>query len=35
LGWIGILIAWQLFDQMFMPLFFGAVHLLYPEMNYR
>jgi Zn-dependent protease len=34
-GWIGILIAWKLFDMIFMPIFFGAVHLLYPEMNYQ
>jgi Zn-dependent protease len=35
LGWIGILIAWRVFSEIFMPLFFAAVHLLYPEMNYR
>lgn len=34
-GWIGILVAWKLFDEIFMPIFFGAVHLLYPEMNYQ
>ena len=34
LSWIGILIAWQLFGEIFMPLFFGSVNLLYPEMNY-
>ncbi len=33
-GWIGILIAWMIFDDIFMPVFFGAVHLLYPEMTY-
>jgi Zn-dependent protease len=35
LGWIGILIAWKVFDEIFMPFFFGAVQLLYPEMNYQ
>jgi Zn-dependent protease len=35
LGWIGILIAWRLFGEIFMPFFFGAVHLLYPEMEYQ
>ncbi len=34
-GWIGILIAWKLFDEIFMPIFLGAVHLLYPDMNYQ
>jgi len=35
LGWIGILVAWKALDEIFMPLFFGAVHLLYPEANYQ
>ena len=34
LGWIGILIAWRLFGEIFMPFLFASVHLLYPEMNY-
>jgi len=34
LGWIGILIAWRLFDEIFFPIYFAAVNLLYPEMNY-
>lgn len=33
-AWIGILIAWIVFGRIFMPLFFGAVHLLYPESSY-
>ena len=35
LGWIGILIAWKIFDEIFLPIFFGAIHLLYPEINYQ
>lgn len=34
LGWFGILIAWRIFDEIFMPVFFGAVQLLYPEVSY-
>ncbi len=34
LGWIGILIAWRIFDEIFMPVFFFAVDLMYPEMVY-
>lgn len=34
LGWIGILIAWQLFDVIFDPVFLFAVNLLYPGAHY-
>ncbi len=34
-GWVGILVAWWTFGAIFPPLFFVAVGLLYPEMNYR
>lgn len=34
LGWIGILVAWQLFDVVFDPIFWRAVNLLYPGVNY-
>jgi Zn-dependent protease len=34
LGWIGILVAWQVFDAIFDPLFLAAVNLLYPEIGY-
>lgn len=34
LAWIGILIAWQVFDRIFHPLFLVAVNLLYPGMRY-
>ncbi|NIR44385.1 MAG: site-2 protease family protein [Gemmatimonadetes bacterium] len=34
LGWIGIIIAWQLFDLVFRPLFLLAVNLLYPGVSY-
>ena len=34
LGWIGILIAWRMFDEIFMPVFFFAVDLIYPEAAY-
>ncbi len=29
-GWVGILIAWRLFDRVFHPVFLVAVNLLYP-----
>jgi len=35
LGLIGILIAWRVFDAIFIPVFFGAVGLLYPEIHYQ
>jgi Zn-dependent protease len=34
LGWIGIIVAWQLFDFVFNPLFLAAVNLLYPGVSY-
>jgi len=34
LGWIGILIAWQLFPALFQPLFLALVNLLYPGARY-
>jgi Zn-dependent protease len=34
LGWIGIIVAWQLFDVVFQPLFLLAVNLLYPGVSY-
>lgn len=34
LGWIGILIAWQVFDQVFQPVFLLAVNLLHPGLGY-
>lgn len=34
LGWIGILVAWQVFDFVFNPLFLFAVNLLYPGASY-
>jgi Zn-dependent protease len=35
LGWIGILVAWQVFDYLFNPVFLAAVNLLYPGVSYR
>lgn len=34
LGWIGIIVAWQVFDYLFHPLFLLAVNLLYPGLSY-
>lgn len=34
LGWIGIVIAWQVFDYLFEPVFLVAVNLLYPGLRY-
>ncbi|MDQ6827811.1 MAG: site-2 protease family protein [Gemmatimonadota bacterium] len=34
ISWVGMLIAWRLFDLIFNPIFFGAVRLLYPNMSY-
>ncbi len=34
LGLFGIVIAWQVFDFVFHPLFLGAVNLLYPGVAY-
>ncbi|HVR29887.1 MAG TPA: site-2 protease family protein [Thermoanaerobaculia bacterium] len=35
IGWVGILIAWQLFGSLFMPIFRTALGLLYPSFLYR
>ncbi|MGD8869590.1 MAG: hypothetical protein PVI01_18370, partial [Gemmatimonadales bacterium] len=35
LGWIGILVAWQVFAVIFHPLFLLAVNLLYPGASYQ
>jgi Zn-dependent protease len=35
LGILGILIAWQLFDYVFTPVFVVAINLLYPGAGYR
>ena len=34
LGWIGILVAWQVFASIFRPVFLFAVNLLYPGSSY-
>ncbi|HXE58904.1 MAG TPA: site-2 protease family protein [Gemmatimonadales bacterium] len=34
-SWLGILVAWQVFDFVFDPIFLGAVNLLYPGVVYR
>jgi hypothetical protein len=34
LGWIGILLAWRVFDEIFMPIFFFTVDVMYPEVVY-
>jgi Zn-dependent protease len=34
LGWIGIIVAWQVFDFVFDPVFLLAVNLLYPGVSY-
>ena len=34
LGLIGIFVAWQVFDQVFQPVFLLAVNLLYPDIRY-
>lgn len=33
-GWLGILVAWQVFDFVFNPVFLLAVNLLYPGVSY-
>ena len=33
-GWIGILIAWQLFDYVFQPVWLAAVNLLFSGVSY-
>jgi hypothetical protein len=34
LGWIGLLVAWKLFDFVFEPVFVAAVSLIYPGVRY-
>lgn len=34
LAWIGLLIAWQLFDRIINPIFLFVVNLLYPGVRY-
>ncbi len=34
LAWIGLLVAWQLFDQIINPIFLLVVNLLYPGVTY-
>ena len=34
LGWVGILIAWQIFGEIFGPCFLFAIELLYPGLRY-
>jgi Zn-dependent protease len=34
IGLLGILIAWQLFDHLFDPIFLAAVNLVYPGVTY-
>jgi Zn-dependent protease len=34
IAWIGMLIAWQIFDFLFDPIFLGAANILYPGLGY-
>jgi len=34
LSWVGIILAWNLFGRIFMPVFLAAVNLLYPGAHY-
>ena len=34
LNWVGLFLAWKVFPLVFHPIFFGAVHLLYPWAGY-
>ena len=34
IGWIGILLVFWIFPRIFEPIFWSAVHLLYPEVRY-
>jgi len=34
LGWLGLVVAWQLFDVLFNPVFTAAVSLIYPGVRY-
>jgi len=33
-GWIGLLLAWKVFNPLFHPIFLYAINLLYPGMRY-
>ncbi len=35
IGWIGLIVAWQIFGRLFDPIFMAAVNLLYPGVSYR
>lgn len=34
LGWVGLLVAWQLFDRIINPVFLFVVNLVYPGVRY-
>jgi Zn-dependent protease len=34
IGWIGMLLVFWFFPRIFEPVFWGVVHLLYPEVRY-
>ena len=34
LGWIGILLAWQIFDSVFQPVWLLVINLMYPGVSY-
>ena len=34
LGWVGLIVAWKLFDFLFDPVFTAAVSLIYPDARY-
>ena len=34
LGWIGIIVAWQLFGYVFDPVWLGTINLMYPGVTY-
>ena len=34
LGWIGIIVAWQLFEYVFDPVWLGLINLMYPGVTY-
>jgi Zn-dependent protease len=34
LAWIGIILAWMIFDRVFPPIWLAAVNLLYPGTGY-
>ena len=33
-GWIGLILAWKVFDPVFRPIFLFAINLLYPGLHY-